>query len=428
MDILTRKAQILRVQTQNPYPELNEALQEKLNTEVLGVTQSVLEAALCEELQEHLNTLAGERPRRSGYFKRVLDSECGRIESLSVPKLRHGNRDRDWQILGRYQRGLGSLLNFCLSLYVMGLSLRDLQEALYPLLGAVLSVNAINRITETAQQQMNQRRTAKITTAVPIFLVDGVWVRIQYASGETFEDQAGHARALRQAEERVVLVAMAIYPDGTREILHYEIAQSESQLAWESFFKGLQERGLNLAGVEVVVSDGTNGLPAVLKTWVPQAQHQLCITHKIRAMLRHLGYENLSTQNEQGQTLELPQAKKLRYTQIKTDAYDIYKTDDWMEAIERLVRFVGTWQAVEPNAIRTFLKDIVLTFSFYDLDTALYPLVRTTNALERLFREFRNKSDEIGAFPNQDSCLTIFFLVLQRDHDKHDRLKSVAKN
>lgn len=73
----------------------------------------------------------------------------------------------------------------CMSLYVMGLSLRDLQEALYPLLGAVLSVNAINRITQVAQQQMDQRRTAKITTPVPILLVDGVWVRIQYPSEET---------------------------------------------------------------------------------------------------------------------------------------------------------------------------------------------------------------------------------------------------
>jgi hypothetical protein len=49
MDIVTRKAQILQVQTQNPCPELNEVPQENLNTEVLGVTQSVLEAALYEE-------------------------------------------------------------------------------------------------------------------------------------------------------------------------------------------------------------------------------------------------------------------------------------------------------------------------------------------------------------------------------------------
>lgn len=428
MDILTRKAQILRIQSHNPYPELNEALQEKLNTEVLSVTQSVLEASLCEELQEHLKQITGERPRRSGYFKRVLDSEYGRIESLSVPKLRHSNVQREWQILQRYQRGLGSLLNFCLCLYVMGLSLRDLQEALYPLLGAVLSVNAINRITEVAQQQMNQRRTAIITTAPIILLVDGVWVKVQYTTQETFEDQSGHLRTLRKAQERVVLAAMAIYPDGTREILHYEIAQSESQASWDVFFKHLQERGLNIDGVKVVVSDGTNGLPAVLKTWVPQAQHQLCITHKVRAMLRHLDYEALSTQDEHGQALSPTDAKKLRYGQIRTDAYDIYKTDDWMEAIERLVTFVQTWQSVEPNATRTFLKDIALTFSFYDLDESLYPLIRTTNALERLFREFRTKSDEIGAFPNEDSCLTIFFLVMQRDHAKHDRLKSVAKN
>jgi Transposase, Mutator family len=93
---------------------------------------------------------------------------------------------------------------------------------------------------------------------------------------------------------------------------------------------------------------------------------------------------------------------------VTKEGYDIYKTDDWMEAIERLVTFVGTWQSVEPNAIRSFLKDIALTFSFYDLDESLYPLVRTTNALERLFREFRTKSDEIGAFPTEDSCLTIF--------------------
>jgi putative transposase len=259
----------LRVQAQHPYPELNEVLQEKLDTEVLGVTQSVLEAALCEELQEHLKTLSGERPRRSGYFKRVLDSEHGRIAALSVPKLRHSNAQREWQILQRYQRGLGSLLNFCLSLYVMGLSLRDLQEALYPLLGAVLSVNAINRITEVAHQQMNQRRSAKITTTPEILLVDSVWASIQYTTPETFEDESGHLRVLRKAQDRVVLAAMAIYGDGTRELLHYEIAQSESQAAWEAFFKSLQERGLNLDALKLVVSDGTNGLPAVLKTWVP---------------------------------------------------------------------------------------------------------------------------------------------------------------
>jgi transposase-like protein len=91
MDIVTRKEQIIRIQSQSPYPEIHEALQAKLNAEVMGVTQSVIETALQEELQEHLNQCRGERPRRSGYYKRVLDSEYDRIEDLSVPKLRHSN-------------------------------------------------------------------------------------------------------------------------------------------------------------------------------------------------------------------------------------------------------------------------------------------------------------------------------------------------
>ena len=63
------------------------------------------------------------------------------VESLSllVPKLRDSNHEREWQILKRYQRGLQSLLDMTLCFYVLGLSLRDLQEALYHLLGSVLS-------------------------------------------------------------------------------------------------------------------------------------------------------------------------------------------------------------------------------------------------------------------------------------------------
>ena len=67
-----------------------------------------------------------------------------------------------------------------------------------------------------------------------------------------------------------------------------------------------------------------------------------------------------------------------------------------------------------------------LTLTFYQFDSTLHRHIRTTNHLERLFREFRTKSDEIGAFPHETSCLTVFFLVIERDHAKHHR-KSVAK-
>ena len=69
-------------------------------------------------------------------------------------------------------------MNFTLSLYVMGLSLRDLQEALYHLLGSVLSVSAINRVTLEAQSHMDSHRQARLVNTPPILIIDGVWVDI----------------------------------------------------------------------------------------------------------------------------------------------------------------------------------------------------------------------------------------------------------
>ena len=48
-------------------------------------------------------------------------------------------------------------------------------------------------------------------------------------------------------------------------------------------------------------------------------------------------------------------------------------------------------------------------------------LVICDNTIERFFREFRTKSDEIGAFPNDMSCLVVFHLIVIRDDAKHDR-------
>jgi transposase-like protein len=64
---------------------------------------------------------------------------------------------------------------------------------------------------------------------------------------------------------------MAIWPDGTQQIFHYEVAPQESQTEWQTFFEHLAARGVDLSAVELVVSDGTNGLPPVLETCLPNA-------------------------------------------------------------------------------------------------------------------------------------------------------------
>ncbi len=420
MTIANREQQILRIKSTSFQAELDEQLKEHLQQEVVSVVQTTIEAALVEELTVQLAEMS-VKPRRSGYYPRQLNTQFGQIEKLSVPKLRYGNKEREWRILDRYQRSLKGLMEFASYLYIMGLSLRDLQEALYFLLGTVLSRTAVNQVTLKVQTDMEARRQAPITKTPPILIVDGVWVDIQYTLDEFKIDQAGHQRQRRQAEERVILVAMAVWPDGRYYVFHYEIATTEDTNTWSAFFDGLIERGIDPNAVKLLVSDGTKGLLATMKERLPQASQQRCTTHKVRGMKPYLAYNQLPDEDELGQPLSTSEAKKQRWQLVKNDAYDIYKAETRTEAEQLLKEFVAKWDNDEPQAVHAFKWGINRTFSFYDFDKELHVHIRTTNHIERLFREFRNKSDEIGAFPNEASCLTLFTLVMLRDHAKHDR-------
>ena len=145
------------------------------------------------------------------------------------------------------------------------------------------------------------------------------------------------------------------------------------------------------------------------------------MTHKVRRIKDYLSYQQLPQQDEMGQKFTAPQARRQRRSQIQNDAYEIYNASSREEAQQRLSVFVEKWKSLEPKAVQAFQREIDQTFTFYDFALPLHRRIRTSNLLERLFEEFRRKSDEIGAFPNETSCLTLFFLVVQREHAKHNR-------
>ena len=99
MNIAEREQQILRVKAASFQPELDEALEQALRAAVLEAIKTTLETALDEEVKAELSKLSEDRPRRSGYFERGLDTQYGHLSNLRVPKLRRRNREREWQTI-----------------------------------------------------------------------------------------------------------------------------------------------------------------------------------------------------------------------------------------------------------------------------------------------------------------------------------------
>ena len=413
--------------------ELDSALEQHLRAHALIGVQAALEAALVEELLAARTAALTRHPGaladyyRSGTFQRRVITRYGPIPDLHVPKLRQHNAIRTWQILARYQQAMPQVLDTLCYFYTMGLSLRDLQEGLYVAFGGVLSPTAINRVTLAAQAPMDAWRQQPITDTPPVLIVDGVWVTLYHPTGATWVDRSGHVRQRVRAVAQVILAVMGVWADGRHALIHYTIAATEDTTAWQQVFQELDQRGLDAAAVQLVVSDGTKGLPDAMKTHLPHARRQRCTVHKVRGMERYLHYRDLPNQDPQtGQSVTPDVARQQRRTAISAAALAIFQAPTRVEAEQRLADFVAQWAAVEPDAVKTFQRGLKHCFTFYQMDPALHPLVRSTNLLERFFREFRTKADEIGAFPNATSCLTLFYLVMVREHAKHERI-DIAK-
>lgn len=410
--------------------DLDATLEMHLQAGALVGIQAALEAALAEELTQHLGLARYARsamsPKpaclsRSGFFRRQVITSLGTLESVRVPKLRSGNKERAWQILTRYQQAMPILLDKALYLYTLGLSLRDLQEALYLFSGHLFSRDALNRITRDVQEAVDDWYHRPIASTPEILLVDGVWVKLLTPTGESFVDKSGHTRQQHCLCEQTLLVAMGVDAQGQTAVLGYVLTDAETKADWQRLFEHLSARGLAAETIQLVVSDGAKGLLAAMATHLPNATMQRCVVHKVRGFQRYLCYAKLDTTDEDGQPLTQEQARKQRRQQMKREALDIFQQPTLNQAQEQLHAFVDKWNPIEPKAIHNFLWGIKRCFPFYQYPSELHPSIRSTNRLERFFREFRAKADEIGAFPNQLSCRTVFQLVVIRDHTKHQR-------
>ena len=420
------KQQVDRIWYATFQTDLTDTLAAHLRRHALAGVQAALEAALVEELELHRqpfrqHVLPVQLQRSGSYTRRVLTTH-GFIPDLRIPKLRALNRARVWQVLSRYQLSMPLLLDQALYLYTLGLSLRDLQEALYVVFGHVLSREAVNRVTRAAQSPMDTWRSQPITDTPPILLVDGVWGQVLQPTGAIWIDQSGHERREMRGQDRVILTVMGVWPDGRHQILHYQLAAAEDSAAWSSLLATLLERGVDAAAIRMVVSDGSTGLPAALALHLPQAKQQRCVVHKIRGLERAFCYRDLLTTDPETQEPLTPEAaRRLRRQQLTRDAHAIFAAATRAEALAGLAQFRSTWGTREAAVVRLLSKNVELCLTFYQFEPSLHGLIRSTNLLERFFREFRTKSDEIGAFPNDLSCQVIFHLIVIRDDAKHDR-------
>jgi hypothetical protein len=175
------------------------------------------------------------------------------------------------------------------------------------------------------------------------------------------------------------------------------LAAAESAAQWEHFLGDLVRRGLVGERLEMLCVDGGTGLLAALPTAFPDIPVQRCWAPKIRNVLNKV--------------------RRADQPAIKADLHRMMNARTLPVAWSAARRFADRWEDRYAKAVaclRTDLADLLTCFRYPTLEAR--NAVRTTNAIERRFREVRRRTRPMGTFQDNTSMDRILFAVFLNEN------------
>lgn len=353
------------------------SLWDDLRPELAGAVSVILHATMEDELAALLAARPYERSLdragyRNGRSRRWLATEIGAIE-LSVPRARTIAYHPSF--LERAARRTSTVDELLRTAFLRGLSTRETAALAEKLTGVTLSAAAISRLTAQLDDQVVAFHHRPIRLPVRYLLLDGLWVSVRAANGHAYK--------------RVVLAAYGISADGRRELLDYRQALGESTTAWGALLRSLIARGLDPDGVLLVVADGAGGIESAVAEAFPDSAFGRCWTHRVRNLL---------------DAIPLGQRKScLRALRA------IYRAGTKRAAVAAYWRFARAWRPRHPRLVSGLERDLDSLLVVFDLPASIRVSLRTTNLIERAFRELRRRLRPIGALSDRRSADRILY-------------------
>ncbi len=317
---------------------------------------------------------------RNGYWRRWIMLKDGRLE-IRMPRIRGGGYDSD--IIPRYQQRVDEVDAALMKIFLYGASTRLTGEALRPLLGEAVSAQTISNIAKSLDEEVKRYHNRRIEDRYLYLFLDGIVLKTRTGFG---------------SKKKVVLVAYGIRIDGRRELIEFMVTKYESERRWEGFLNSLYNRGLLGEALGLVITDGNSGLENAVDNIYPHVKRQRCWAHKLRNVSNYL--------------------KKKDLEKCINKARTIYSAGSRKEAVKAYNEWAERWGTTYPKAVRCIEKDLEELLNFYSCPKEIRVKVRTTNAIERAFREVRRRTRPMSCFNNTQSIERIVYAVLSHLNDQ----------
>jgi len=350
--------------------------EEDARPHVKVLIKELMENTLRQDMKNALKQewVEEKAPYRNGYYSRGLVSQYGLIDGVQVPRLR--NVTYKTRVFKRYKRYQNTVEDLIEDIFLKGISTRKVGDCVQKLLDTRVSASTVSRITKRLDFKVSAFHKRKILDEYQYLILDGITLKVKHGG-------AYH--------KRLVLVAYGITLFGKKELIAFRQAKGESQNAWEALLNSLYRRGLLGENLKLIVMDGSPGLKAAAEVIYPESNIQRCWVHKLRNVT--------------------DKVKKKDEKDVLKGAQKIYLAKNRRKAMKAFNRWKERWQSLYPGAVRCLEKDLGDLLSFFDCPKDHWIKVRTTNAIERSFREVRRRTRVISCFTDTASSERLIYAI-----------------
>lgn len=341
--------------------------------------KELMEKRLEQEMADYLGMSRYEHGKdrhdyRNGHYIRHLLTEMGDLELL-VPRSRKGKFPT--KLFERYARRCRSVDKVLLACFCLGLSTRKAASVLAPVLGEKVSASTISRIARDLDQEVARYHDRALRDQYQYLFFDGVALK---------------SKGALKVQKKILLCAFGITVEGRHEMIDFYPAATESAACWEAFLGDLYKRGVKGSPCELIASDGGTGLHQALQIVYPKIVLQRCWAHKTRNVLDKVRNKDQSA--------------------VKKALNRISHAANRREATQAYWRFCSRWNKAYPKAVACLKKDFDQLLSFYQIkNSQMWSRLRTTNLIERAFREVRRRTRPMGVMAHTQSLQRIVFAV-----------------
>ncbi|MDH2823737.1 IS256 family transposase [Enterococcus faecium] len=354
------------VQTLVNKGDLNELFRCHLEKAVNSLLQAELTAFL--DYEKHDRAGFNSVNSRNGNYLRSFRTEYGEL-NLVIPRDRNGKFSQ--QTLPAYKRTNDSLETTIIQLFQKGITMSEISELIEKMYGYHYTPQTISNMTKIVSEDIIAFKERSLESRYSVIFMD-----------------ATHIPLKRQTvSKEAVYIVIGIRLDGTKEVLGFSLAPTESAYVWKEILQDLKDRGLK--EVLLVVTDGLSGINDSIHSVYPNAQFQQCCVHISRNI-----------------------AHKVRVSdrqEICSDFKLVYQASSKEEANNQIRFMIDKWKKQYPRVVKLLMNPAILTF--YNFPPSIRRTIYSTNLIEGFNKQLKKYTKRKEQFPNEESLER--FLVSQ---------------